>query len=68
VNCDDDYDRQERRVAWIYAAGTILPALLSSGLEHYRWHVKRRDKARKRDFYARMNKAIDKALAEREDD
>lgn len=63
---EEDWERNERRVAWIYVVGSVLPTVISSGLEHYRWHVKRRDKQRKRDFYARMNKAIDKALSERE--
>lgn len=46
-----------------YALAAILPAVITEGLEHYRWHVERRDRARKRAFEKRLNKALDKALA-----
>lgn len=57
-----DYDDLEIRIAKIYALAAILPPLITGGLEHYRWFVKRRDKQRRDRFYDRMNKAIDAAV------
>lgn len=64
----DEYDDIELRIAKWYAFAAMVPPLLSAGLEHYRWTVKRRDRERKRAFYAHMNKAIDKALDARSGD
>ena len=47
-----------------YALACIVPTLITSTLEHYRWQTERRDKERKRAFNKRFSKALDKALAE----
>lgn len=59
----DEYDL-EILIAKIYALAAALPPLIATGLEHYRWHVKRRDKRVKSEFQKYVNKAVARAMAE----
>lgn len=46
-----------------YTLAAVLPVVITSGLEHYRWAVERRDKRRKKAFHRRLTKALDEARA-----
>lgn len=61
----DEYDL-EILIAKITAFAAALPPLVAAGLEHYRWHVKRRDKRVKSEFQRYVKRAVARAMAEHE--